>query len=124
MTILTDHARSLLARALCGRNPTLPGNVFAGLGTAATQAAGLTGEPTTQGYARQRVAFSGTAPQRNADALRFSFGASAGTLSHLGLFDAPAGGNPLAFVTLAVPVTVAGPGTVTIGVEALSVGPE
>lgn len=124
MTILTDHARTLLARALCARGPTLPAQVFAALGTGGSIAAGLTGEPATTGYARQRVNFSGTTPQRNADPLRYTFGAAAGTLTHLGLFDAPAGGNPLAFLLLTAPVAVTGPGVVTIAADALSVGPE
>jgi hypothetical protein len=124
MTILTDHARTLLARALCARGPVLPAQVFAGLGTGGTPASGLSGEPATAGYARQRVTFTGTVPQRNADALRYSFAAAAGTLSHVGLFDAPSGGNPLAFAPLAAPVAVSAPGVVTIAADALTVGPE
>jgi hypothetical protein len=124
MTILTDHARTLLARALCGRSPVLPAQVFAALGTGGSLAAGLTGEPATAGYARQRVTFTGTAPQRNADPLRYSFAGAAGTLSHFGLFDAPAGGNPLAFAPLATAVTVSGPGVVTLAADTLTVGPE
>lgn len=124
MTDLTDHAKNLLARALCGRLPTLPGTVWAALGTAGTDAAGLAGEPAGTGYARQRVTFTGTGPQRNVEAIRFTFTAAAGTLSHIGLFDAATGGNPLTHGALSGPVTVAGPGTVTIAIDALTVTPE
>ncbi len=120
MTILTDHARNLLARALAGRAPVLPAQVFAGLGTGGTAAQGLTGEPTAGGYARQRVTFTGTGAQSNAEAVRFVFSAAVGTLTHLGLFDAASGGNPLAVVPLAQPAVMSGPGTVTIAPEALT----
>ena len=41
MTDLTDHAKNLLARALCGRVPGLPAAVWAGLGTGGADATGL-----------------------------------------------------------------------------------
>ncbi len=124
MTDLTDHAKNLLARALCGRVPTLPGAVWAALGAGGSDATGLTGEPAGTGYARQRVTFTGTGVQRNAEAIRFTFTTAAGTLTHLGLFDAASGGNPLTWNALAQPVTVAGPGTVTLAVDALAITPE
>ncbi|WP_376088640.1 hypothetical protein ACE7GA_16495 [Roseomonas sp. CCTCC AB2023176] len=120
---LTDHARNLLARALCGRAPTLPGSVFAALGTGGTVAAGLSGEPAGNGYTRQRVTFTGTGTQRNVEALRFVFAAGAGTLTHVALYDAPSGGNPLIVSTLAAPVAVTGPGTVTLPADAMTVTP-
>ena len=123
MTDLTDHARNLLARALCGRAPSLPTTVYAALGTGGTVAAGVTGEPAGGGYARQRVTFTGSGAQRNAEALRFVFAGSAGTLSHVGLYDAVTGGNPLMVSPLAAPATVAGPGTVTVPADALLVSP-
>jgi len=124
MTDLTDHAKNLLARALCGRLPTLPTAAWAALGTGGADATGITGEPAGTGYARQRVTFTGTGAQRNVEALRFTFTGAAGTVSHLGLFDAATGGNPLTWSALNAPVTVAGAGTVTIAVDALSVTPE
>jgi len=82
MPILTDYSRNLLARALCARVPALPANVFAALGTGGASATGLTGEPVGNGYARQRVTFTGTGLQRNAEALRFVFsGTGAGTVT-------------------------------------------
>jgi hypothetical protein len=124
MADLTNHAKNLLARALCGRLPTLPGAVWAALGTGGSDAGGITGEPAGTGYARQRVTFTGTGAQRNVEALRFTFTGSAGSLSHLGLFDAATGGNPLTWGPLSQAVTVAGPGTVTIATDALTVTPE
>jgi hypothetical protein len=124
MTDLTDHAKNLLARALCGRVPALPVSVWAALGTGGADAAGLTGEPAGNGYARQRVTFTGTGVQRNAAALSFSFTGAVGTLSHLGLFDAASGGNALTHAPLSSPVSVGGPGTITVAVDALTVTPE
>jgi len=124
MTDLTDHAKNLLARALCGRIPSLPAAVWAALGTGGADATGITGEPAGTGYARQRVTFTGTGAQRNAEAVRFAFSATAGTMSHIGLFDAANGGNPLTWSPLSASVTVAGPGTVTVAVDGLTVTPE
>ena len=124
MTDLTNHARNLLARALCGRQPSLPSAAWAALGTGGSAASGITGEPAGTGYARQRVTFTGTGPQRNASAFSFSFTGAAGTLTHIGLFDAATGGNPLTWSPLSSPVTVAGPGTVTLAADAMTVTPE
>ena len=123
MTHLTDHAKNLLARTLCGRSPTLPSAAWAALGTAGADATGVTGEPAGHGYARQRVTFSGTGAQRNLSALTFTFTTAIGTVSHLGLFDAPTGGNPLTWAPLSAPVSVAGPGTITIAADALTITP-
>ncbi|MGK7865946.1 phage tail fiber protein [Falsiroseomonas sp. E2-1-a20] len=124
MTDLTDHAKNLLARALCARLPTLPTAVFAALGTGGSDATGLTGEPAGTGYARQRATFTGTGMQRNVDAIRFTFTGAAGTMTHIGLFDAVTGGNPLTWSTLQAPLTVAGPGVAIFTGNALTVTPE
>ena len=124
MTDLTDYAENLLARALVGRVPTLPTAAWAALGTGGTEAAGLTGEPAGNGYARQRANFTGTGVQRNVDALRFTFTGAAGTMSHVGLFDAATGGNALTWSALVSPVTVAGPGTITVAANQLSITPD
>jgi len=124
MTDLTDYAKNLLARALCGRVPALPTAVWAALGTGGSDATGISGEPAGNGYARQRVTFTGSGPQRNTAALSFTFTGAAGTLSHLGLYDAATGGNPLSWATLSSPVSVAGPGTVTVAANELTVTPE
>ena len=124
MTDLTDYAKNLLGRALCGRAPVLPGAVWAALGTGGADATGVTGEPAGTGYARQRVTFTGTGAQRNAETVRFAFTGGAGTLTHLGLFDAASGGNPLSWSALAQPVTGAGPGTVSLAADAWTVTPD
>jgi len=122
MSDLTDYARNLLARAVCARAPGLPSAVYAALGTGGT-AAGLSGEPVGLGYARQRVTFTGTGAQRNAEALRFVFSGPAGTLSHVGLYDAASGGNPLLVSPLNAAVAMVGAGTVTLAAESLVVSP-
>ncbi|MCQ4159801.1 hypothetical protein NON00_07650 [Roseomonas sp. GC11] len=121
MAILSDYARNMLARALCARAPSLPSTVFVALGTGGTTAAGLSGEPTGNGYARQRVTFTGTGQQRNVETLRFVFSAAAGSFTYLGLYDAATGGNPLAYGPLAQTANVTGPGTVTIAAEAITI---
>jgi hypothetical protein len=123
MTDLTDYAKNLLGRALCARVPALPSQVFLGLGTGGSDPTGLTGEPTSNGYARQRVTFSGTGAQQNTDAVRFTFAAAAGTLTHVGLFDAASGGNPLTWSALASAAAVTGAGTVTINAAGLTLTP-
>ncbi|TCZ60946.1 phage tail fiber protein [Roseicella aquatilis] len=122
MPDLTEYAKNLLGRALCARAPALPSQVFLGLGTGGSDTNGLTGEPTGTGYARQRVTFTGTGTQRNIDAVRFTFTAAAGTLTHIGLFDAASGGNPLTWSALAQPAAVTGAGTVTINPSTLAIG--
>jgi hypothetical protein len=123
MADLTDYAKNLLGRALCARGPALPSQVFLGLGTGGSDPTGLTGEPVGNGYARQRVTFSGTGAQQNTDAIRFTFTAAAGTLTHVGLFDAANGGNPLTWSPLASAATVTGAGTVTINAAGLVLTP-
>ena len=119
MPDLTDYAKNLLGRALCARVPALPSQVFLGLGTGGSDVTGLTGEPAGNGYARQRVLFSGTGAQQNTDAVRFSFTAASGSFTHVGLFDAATGGNPLTWSALTQPAAVTGAGTVTVNPAAL-----
>jgi hypothetical protein len=122
MTSLTDYAKNLLARALVGRQPSLPVAAWVALGTGGTDAAGLTGEPAAAtGYARQPVAFTGSGQQRNIAALRFAFTAAPGTLTHIGLYDAVEGGNALAWGTLGTPATLNAAGTVTVPAESLTI---
>ncbi|MBX9699481.1 MAG: hypothetical protein K2X74_08590 [Acetobacteraceae bacterium] len=123
MSDLTDYAKNLLGRALCARLPALPTQVFLALGTGGSDATGLIGEPAGNGYARQRVTFTGTGPQSNLDAIRFTFTAPSGTLSHVGLFDAASGGNPLTWGPLAQVATVSAAGTVTVNPASLVLTP-
>jgi hypothetical protein len=120
MPVLTDYARNLMTRALCARLPSLPTAIYAALGTGGTIAAGLSGEPAGNGYARQRVVFTGTGQQRNTEVVRFVFTAAAGTLTYIGLYDAASGGNPLAYAPLAQTAPVSGAGTVTVAAETLT----
>ncbi len=122
MASLTDYAKNLLARALVGRQPSLPVAAWAALGTGGTDAAGLSGEPAAAtGYARQPVAFTGSGAQRNTAPIRFAFTGGAGTLTHVGLYDALSGGNALAWGTLATPATLPAAGTITIPAESLTI---
>jgi hypothetical protein len=123
MSDLTDYAKTLLGRALCARLPALPAQVFLALGTGGSDATGVVGEPAGVGYARQRVTFSGTVTQTNTDAIRFTFTAAAGTLTHVGLFDAASGGNALTWGPLAQAAVVSAPGTVTINAAGLTLSP-
>jgi hypothetical protein len=120
MSNLTDYARNIVTRALCGRSPALPAAVFLALGNGGSDPTGLAGEAVGNGYARQRVSFTGTGQQLNAEAARFTFTAAAGSFTHVGLFDAANGGNALTWSVLAQPASVAGPGTVTINPGALT----
>ena len=104
-----------------GARPAHPG--LLGLGTGGSDATGLTGEPAGNGYARQRVTFSGTGPQQNTDAVRFTLAAAVGTLTHTGLFDAATGGNPLTWSALSQPAQVTAAGTVTVNPAGLVVAP-
>lgn len=123
MTDLTDYAKNLLGRTLCARMPAVPSQVFLGLRTGGSDPTGLVGEPAGNGYARQRVTFSGTGSQTNTDAIRFTFTAAVGTLTHVGLFDAASGGNPLTWSALAQAAAVTGAGTVTISPAGLVLAP-
>ena len=114
MSSLSDYAKNILTRALCGRSPALPTAVFLALGNGGSDPTGLTGEPVGNGYARQRVTYTGTGVQTNAEAVRFTFNGAVGTLSHLGMFDAAAGGNALTWGPLSAATSVTGSGTVTV----------
>ena len=121
MTSLTDYAKNLLSRSAVGRRPTLPAAVFVGLGTGGSDATGLIGEPTGTGYARQAVVFFGTGTQANPAEIRFNFTSAPGTLTHIGIFDAQATGNPLLWAPLATPATLNVPGIVVIPSNSLTV---
>jgi len=114
MSSLTDYAKNVLARAICGRAPLLPSAVFAALGTGGSDPTGISGEAVGNGYARQRVTFTGSGVQQNAEVVRFTFTAAAGSFSHIGMFDAASGGNALTWSPLTTSVSVAGPGTVSV----------
>jgi hypothetical protein len=121
MTSLTDYAKNMLGRSVVGRRPALPTAAFIALGTGGSDAGGVLGEPTGTGYTRQPVTFFGTGMQYNISQVRFSFTTAPGTLTHVGVFDAQAAGNPLLWAPLATPVTLNGAGIVNIPVNSLNV---
>ena len=121
MTTLSDYAKDLLARALCVRQPALPTSVYVALGTGGSDATGVTGEPASSGYARQPISFTGSGAQQSAAQIEFAFSGAVGTLSHIGPFDAVAGGNPLSWAALPTPATLNGAGIVTIPAGSISV---
>jgi hypothetical protein len=121
MTSLTDYAKNLLGRSVVGRRPTLPSAVFIALGTGGSDASGISGEPTGTGYARQSVTFFGTGSQYNISQVRFTFTSPPGTLTHIGVFDAQAAGNPLLWAPLATPVTLNDAGIVNIPVSSMNI---
>ncbi len=123
MSNITTYAQDLLGRALCGRAPAMPTQVYLGLGTGGADATGVVGEPSGNGYARQRVIFSGTGAQQNSNTVTFTFTAAVGTLAYAGMFDAATGGNALTWSALAQSVTVSGAGTVSINPAGLSLSP-
>lgn len=124
MSHLTDYAENLLGRALCARLPVLPTQVYMALGTGGSDVTGLTGEPAGNGYARQRVTFSGTGIQQNTDAVVFTLTGAVGSLTHVGLFDAASGGNPLTWGPLTQVISVPSAGTVTINPGGYTVTPD
>ena len=98
MTALSNHLETLLHQwHLTAAAVTRPSAWHLGVGTGSSDA-GLTGEPSGNGYARQAVSFTvtgATASNGNALTLGPCTGTNWGTMSHFGLFDAPTGGNLL-----------------------------
>ncbi len=123
MSNITTYAQDLLGRALCGRAPAMPTAVYLALGTGGADATGVVGEPNGNGYARQRVTFTGNGAQQNSTTVTFTFTAAVGTLAYAGMFDAATGGNPLTWSALAQSVTITGAGTVAINPAGLSLTP-
>jgi hypothetical protein len=126
MSNFSDYAEQLVATwVFTGNAVTRPTSWWMGLGTGHTDA-GLTGEPSGGGYARQQVAFTvtnGVASLVDAETFGPST-ASWGTIASAGLFDASTGGNCLVTGALAASrlvesgdsLTVA-PGAVTFTVS-------
>lgn len=99
MSGLSAYAQTqVLKWLLTAQAVNRPVAFYLGLGTGA-DAAGLTGEPAGMGYARQAVAFSVIANQ-GANTGVAAFGpalAPWGMITHGAIFDAPTGGNMLAW---------------------------
>lgn len=94
---LTTYGRNLVAKWLLTTNSAArPTAWYIGVGTG-RDAAGLTGEPSGDGYARQQVALTVTGDTgTNDDAETFGPATDAwGDIDSIGLFDAPSAGNCL-----------------------------
>lgn len=98
MSGLSNYLETLLLTwHLTGNAATRPTAWFLGVGTGSSDT-GLTGEPSGNGYARVAISstVSGdTATNSGALTLGPCTGASWGTMSHFGIFDASTGGNLL-----------------------------
>jgi len=101
MAALSDHAEALLLDWLMTTGTaTRPTNWYVALYTAAPSDSGGGTEVSTGGYARQAVTFAAASSPggttSNTGAVSFTAsGASYGTVSHIGIFDAVSGGNLL-----------------------------
>lgn len=98
MANFSDFAEQLVATWLfTADSATRPTAWYLGVGTGNTDA-GLTGEPSGDGYARQQVTFSasnGVATLDDAETFGPATGAW-GTIASAGIFDSATGGNCLA----------------------------
>lgn len=101
MAALSDHAEALLLDYLMTTDAvTRPTNWYVALFTSAPSDSGGGTEVSTGGYARQSVTFaSATSPggttSNSGDVSFTASGASYGTVTHVGIFDASTGGNLL-----------------------------
>lgn len=98
MSALSNYLETLLLTwHLTGNAATRPAAWFIGVGTGSSDT-GLTGEPSGNGYARVAISFTvsgDTASNAGSLTLGPCTGASWGTMSHFGIFDASTGGNLL-----------------------------
>lgn len=103
MTALSNHGETqLLKWQLTGEAVTRPSAWYIGVGTGSSDA-GLVGEPSDNGYARQAITFSVTdnlGTNTNPIGIGPCSGTNWGTMSHFGIFDSLSGGNMLWHGTL------------------------
>lgn len=98
MSALSDYAENLLNKWLMTNNAaTRPTAWYVALYTAAPSDSGGGTEVSTGGYARQSATFTVTNDvASNSGTISFTAsGASWGTITHIGIFDAVSGGNLL-----------------------------
>lgn len=95
---------ALLSAVLTNSAYTSPAQVYFALFTTDPTDAGTGAEVSGGGYARQAVSFGGSDSTRESDGqLEFTAsGASFGTITHVGIFDAVSGGNLLLHGALAI----------------------
>jgi hypothetical protein len=122
MANFSDHAEQLVAAWLFTTGTAArPTAWYLGVGTGHTDA-GLTGEPSGDGYARQQVAFdvtSGVASLSDAETFGPASG-SWGTIASAGIFDASTGGNCLAVGALTTSRVVESGDSLTVAAGAVT----
>lgn len=122
MASLTTYGKNLVAKWLqTTDSATRPAAWYIGLGTG-RDAAGLTGEPSGNGYARQQVALTvtgGAADNDDAETFGPVTGSDWGNMACIGLFDASSAGNCLMVDDLDVAKEMGVGDTLTIAAGAL-----
>jgi len=122
MSSLTNFSENqLLVWQLTAGAVTRPAAWFVGVGTGHTDA-GLTGEPSGNGYARQAVSFNvANDVATNAALLVFGPASAAwGSMASIAVFDAATGGNCLWSGALTAARTVDSGDSLTVAAGALS----
>jgi hypothetical protein len=122
MANFSDHAEQLVATWLFSTGTAArPTAWYLGVGTGHTDA-GLTGEPSGNGYARQQVAFdvtSGVASLADAETFGPASGAW-GTIASAAIFDASTAGNCLAVGSITTPRVVESGDSLTVAAGAVT----
>lgn len=127
MAALSNYAEKLLLDwMLTSGSATRPTSLYVALYTAAPSDSGGGTEVSLGGYTRQAVTFAaasspGGTIANNAIVTFTASGASFGTVTHLGIFDASTGGNLLVHGQLAVSKTVLDGDSLQFGVGNLIV---
>jgi hypothetical protein len=122
MANFSDFGENLVAKFLfTADTATRPTAWYLGVGTGNTDA-GLTGEPSGDGYARQQVAFTVTdAVASLVDAETFGPASGAwGTIASAAIFDAATGGNCLAVGALTASRVVESGDSLTVAAGAVT----
>jgi hypothetical protein len=96
---IADYLESALLGHIFNASWTPPASVYLALGTGVTDA-GLSGEPSGNGYGRQAITFAAAASRAVAQNADVTFGpvttTSWGTITHWAVYDAASGGNCMA----------------------------
>lgn len=122
MSALSDYAENLLNTWLMtGDSATRPTAWYVALFTSAPSDSGGGTEVSTGGYARQAATFTVTGDTAsNTAILDFTAGgASWGTITHIGIFDAVSGGNLLWHGAMTAPKAVGDGDSLSFGIGAI-----
>lgn len=114
MSVMTNYFETAILNTMRNITATAPSAVYVALFLSDPTESGTAGtEVTYQGYARQAVTFttpssSGTTITcSNSDQIVFPTpNSAAGTVTHIGIMDAPSGGNMLVYKSLNDPITL------------------